>query len=98
MLGSIIETSTQTNITLKKSSTFNSPSQVLQANPNWNYDEHGADWPLTYPECGLSHQSPINMLQPVTKWGQVYDIFPFALDNLYRSYYDLEDTLIYLDK
>ena len=68
------------------------------ANPIWNYNEHGSDWRLKYPSCALSHQSPINLLKPMTKYGQLYDIFPSTVDKLNRVYYDLENTMVYLDK
>ena len=94
------------DLTLKKSSKCSSSDGATKevtdgksnpAKPDWNYELDGADWAQLYPTCGMSHQSPINLLKPMSKYGQAYDIWPFDDDKLYRSYFDLEDTFVYLD-
>jgi hypothetical protein len=69
----------------------------LVRNSEWNYDEHGADWPAGYPDCGLPQQSPINLIDPVTEFGKAYEIHPSEDDATKSNYKDLEETNVYFD-
>lgn len=42
--------------------------------PEWNYDLHGSDWVDMYPNCADQFQSPINLIDPETKYGYTYDM------------------------
>ena len=46
----------------------------------WDYVKNGADWSVNYPDCASDHQSPINFVEPVSDYGQAYDVYDFALD------------------
>lgn len=65
--------------------------------PEWNYDLHGADWPDLYPNCAKSHQSPINLLDYETEYGQSYNIYKFEDDNVVPTYWDLEYAKVLFD-
>lgn len=58
---------------------------------------HGADWPDAYPNCASSHQSPINLLDAETEYGQTYNIYDFADDYLIPTYWDLEFPMVNFD-
>jgi hypothetical protein len=65
--------------------------------PEWNYDQHGDDWPDKYPNCALSHQSPINLIDPITEYGQTYNIMDYADDGYEGTYWSLENSLVMFD-
>ena len=46
----------------------------------WDYLKNGADWVINYPDCASDHQSPINFVEPVSDYGQAYDVYDFDLD------------------
>lgn len=64
----------------------------------WDYSSNGADWPEKYPDCARPQQSPINLLTPFSEYGQAYDIYDAAVDNLVFSYFDLIKPQINLDR
>ena len=49
----------------------------------------GADWPERYPECDTDQQSPIDLLSPITAYGQSYDIYDVAIDKVALQYWDM---------
>lgn len=62
--------------------------------PIWNYDQNGAEWPDLFPNCGQPQQSPINLMQPTSEYGNSYYLYNFEDDNSDKSYADLENPLI----
>lgn len=65
--------------------------------PEWNYDLHGSDWVENYPNCADQFQSPINLIDPETKYGKTYDIYPFEDDRHEPTYWDLEYPKVNFD-
>jgi len=35
----------------------------------WDYSQNGADWDTVYPSCATDHMSPINLIDPRSKYG-----------------------------
>lgn len=60
----------------------------------WDYVGGGVTWGSTYPTCNADHQSPINFLQPYTKYGTSYEIFKAEEDALQSNFYKLESTTL----
>jgi hypothetical protein len=63
-------------------SIFIDDAQLLAASfiKGWDYAQNGADWVNTFPICRQSHQSPINLIDPKSKYGQSYNIYSFVGD------------------
>ena len=76
-----LELRKNTNCQWSSAATVDSKTTVL-AQTEWNYDLNGEDWPLKYPECALDHQSPINLIKPITKYWQAYDLYSSEDDNM----------------
>lgn len=61
---------------------------------SWNYAQNGRDWAINFPQCGMPFQSPINLLSPVTDYGQSYRMYSIAEDNPLLVYEDFPSTQI----
>lgn len=70
--------------TLENSNSANHEDE--QSANSWDYALNGADWPNKFPSCGTAQQSPINLIDVYSKYGQAYDIFLFDTDSLVASY------------
>ena len=55
----------------------------------WDYAQGGTDWPIKYPGCGISSQSPINLLQPQSSYGKAYKFLKSKKDGFVANYYQL---------
>ena len=53
---------------------------------DFDYSQQGADWPKKFPECARSQQSPINLLDPISSYGQAYSLIDAELDALTKTY------------
>ena len=60
--------------------------QTSKGRPKWDYAQNGSNWGKDYPECTRGQQSPINLLDAVSKYGQSYDIYKSATDVLQSTY------------
>lgn len=47
----------------------------------WTYGtDLGLNWPSQFPQCGGPQQSPINLLSPISDYGQTYNVYDAAVD------------------
>ena len=61
---------------------------------DFDYTQQGADWPKKFPECARSQQSPINLLDPISSYGQAYSLMDAELDALTKTYGVAEKVLL----
>mmetsp|Transcript_2564 Transcript_2564/g.3961 ORF Transcript_2564/g.3961 Transcript_2564/m.3961 type:complete len:220 (-) Transcript_2564:574-1233(-) len=69
-----------------------SPEENDDKKDIYDYATHGDDWGDNFPECDNPMQAPLDLLHPVTKYGNTYKFFFFSEDNLIAEYSELHQT------
>jgi hypothetical protein len=68
-----------------------------QLHGDFSYASYGADWGIKYPDCSRDQQSPINLLDAKSKYGNSYPILSSLADQMQVTYGKAKAVSLYED-